>query len=226
MVDPVVQIADAGAPVETLAELLDRLPDIPPERIRMFPYPGTATERDLLEAVESKRGRTCELVDGILIESATGFYEARLACVLIERLESFNSGRDLGIGFAAGAPVRTGRGRVRLPDVSFFLWPHFPRRLLPPGQILDMLPDLVVEILSPKNTARETGRKRSEFFAGGARLVWEVEPATKAVNVYTAVDQFHRVGEEGTLDGGTVLPGFVLSVRSWFERAGRRAEGP
>ncbi len=43
-------MATATAPPETVADLLDRLGRIPPERIRMQPPPGTATEADVLEA--------------------------------------------------------------------------------------------------------------------------------------------------------------------------------
>jgi hypothetical protein len=32
------------------------------------------------------------------------------------------------------------------------------------------------------------------------------------------------LGEEDTLDGGNVLPGFRLSIREWFEKAGEREE--
>ena len=68
-------------------------------------------------------------------------------------------------------------------------------------------------------------RKRGEYFARrGARLVWQVYPDTRRVRVYRAVDQFEEVGEDQTLTGGAVLPGFTLSVRRWFEHAGRREE--
>ncbi len=226
MANHTTELADTDARVETLAGLLNRLQDIPAERVRMRPYPGTATEQDVIEAVESKYGRACELVDGVLVEKAMGYYESRLAFVLIGFLDSYLREHDQGIGLAPDAMIRTEPGRVRLPDVSFFLWDRFPGKVLPAGQILNLVPDFAVEILSPANTRREMERKRGEYFAGGARLVWEVEPAARAVNVYTGVDQFKRVGEDGILDGGTVLPGFALPVRSWFERAGRRAEGP
>jgi Uma2 family endonuclease len=213
------------APVESLAEWMGRIGDVPPERIRMRPYPGTATERDLVEAVESKFGRLCELVDGALVEKLTGWYESRLATVLNSFLEPFLSEHDLGIGPGPGAPVRTQPGQVRLPNVSFLAWNHFPGRVLPSGAILGVAPDFVVEILSPTNTPREMERKRREYFGGGARLVWELDPEARRMRVYTSADQFTEIGEEGTLDGGAVLPGFTLPLRAWFERAGRRAEG-
>ena len=113
-------------------------------------------------------------------------------------------------------------GLVRMPDVSFHAWKHFPNRLLPAGAFVEQAPDLAVEILSPTNTAREMDRKRSEYFAGGSRLAWQVYPPTRRVRVYTAIDTFVELGEEDTLDGGPVLPGFTLSIRRWFERAGLR----
>ena len=39
------------------------------------------------------------------------------------------------------------------------------------------------------------------------------------------VDQVTLIDESGTLDGGDVLPGFVLPIRDWFERAERPFAG-
>jgi Uma2 family endonuclease len=209
-------------PPETLADLLKRLGDIPPERVRMQPPPGLATEQDLLEA-ESRTNRLCELVDRVLVEKPMGYYASRLAAVLIGFMETFLRDHDLGIVLAGDGMVRVER-QVRLPDVSFLSWDHFPGRALPRGAILDRTPDLVVEVISPGNTEREMERKRREYFAGGARLVWQVYPEALGVRVYTTAEQFTELGEDGTLDGGDVLPGFALPIRQWFERAGRRQE--
>jgi hypothetical protein len=65
-------------------------------------------------------------------------------------------------------------------------------------------------------------RKRGEYFTGGATLVWEVYPDEKIVKVFTAAEDFTAIDEAGTLDGGTVLPEFSVSVKEWFERAGQR----
>ncbi len=60
----------------SLAELLERLGDIPPSRIWLHPPLGTATEKDLIEAVD-RDGYLCELVDGVLVEKPMGWYESR-----------------------------------------------------------------------------------------------------------------------------------------------------
>src|SRR5262249_17430509 len=118
--------------------------------------------------------------------------------------------------------MRVRPGQVRVPDVAFYSWEQFPNRLLPPGQILDLVPDLAVEILSPTNTKKKMTRKRREYFARGGKLGWEVYPKKRLVHVFTTPSEKTTVGKNGTLDGGTVLPGFTLSVKEWFERAGER----
>jgi len=199
------------------------LGDIPLSRIRLRPTPGTATEQDVIEA-EAKTGRLCELVDGVLVEKAMGYYEDLLGSVLIQLMGPFAKKHKLGFVLGSAGMMRPQPGLVRMPDVAFYSWSQFPNRRLPRGQILGRTPDLAVEVLSPKNTKREMERKRGEYFRGGARLVWQVYPKKVQVRVYTTVDQFDELGEDQTLTGGAVLPGFKLSVRRWFEYAGQLEE--
>ena len=62
----------------TLADFMEQLGNIPPERILFDPLPGTATEEDVLE-VERRTGLAPELIDGVLVEKAVGYLESRLA---------------------------------------------------------------------------------------------------------------------------------------------------
>ena len=200
-----------------VAELLARLA-VPAERVLLDPPPGSATEDDVI------RHKTCELIDGTLVEKAMGYYESRLGAILIGYLDRFLERHDLGIILDSAGMIRVSAEQIRLPDVSFFLWTHFPNRKLPAGQILDVVPDLAVEVLSPTNTKKEMERKRQEYFNGGSKIVWEVDPILRTVTVYTAPEEFATHDENGTLDGGDVLPGFTLSIRDWFSRAGERIE--
>ncbi|HUG93532.1 MAG TPA: Uma2 family endonuclease [Planctomycetaceae bacterium] len=203
---------------ETLADLLDRLGGIPLNRIRMQPAPGTATEHDLLDP-QYGDSRLCELVDGVVVEKGVGYYESRLAAVLIWYLESFLRRRRLGIVVGADAHTRFRPGLVRMPDVAFVRKERLPKGKVPRTAIASLPPDLAVEIMSRSNTEREMNRKRREYFEAGVRLVWQVYPRRKVVRVYSGVDEFVELGEGDTLDGGDVLPGFSLSISEWFERA-------
>jgi Uma2 family endonuclease len=205
----------------TVADLRDHLGGIPLIRIRLYPFPGTATEQDVLE-LDARENRLCELVDGVLVEKTMGYYEARLALVIGYFLERFLETHDLGIVLGADGMLRLAPRQVRIPDGSFLSWDHFPARVLPAEPIPDLVPDLAVEVLSEGNTRAEMNRKLREYFGAGVRLVWYVDPEARTATVYTAVDQGRTLTEDEALDGGEVLPGFHLPLRDLFARAGQR----
>ncbi len=215
---PAIVMDPAIANLESVAELLERLDDIPPNRIRWKPYPGTATEQDVIAAEGALDKRLCELVDGTLVEKAMGQYESRLGGLILYFIETYLDTHDLGICYGADAMLRIVPGRVRLPDVSFVSWDRLPNRELPAEPIASLVPNLAVEVLSVSNTRREMEGKRRDYFQGGAQLVWEIYPQTRTARVYSSLDQFQEIGAEGALDGGVVLPGFALPLSQLFAR--------
>lgn len=207
----------------TLADLLDQLGNIAPERIRLYPAPGTATEDDIL-AANDQPGRLYELVDGVLVEKAMGFRESLLAAALIEVLRAFVRQRNLGLVTAPDGMMRLAAGLVRLPDVAFISWDRLPQRRVPTAPIPDLAPDLAVEVLSAGNTTREMARKCREYFAAGARLVWLVDPEARTVTVHTSPENPSILSEADTLKGGDVLTGFTLSVSELFAELDRQGD--
>jgi len=205
----------------SLDRLRRDLGDIPLERIRLLPIPGTATERDVT-AIDAHQDRLCELVDGVLIEKPPGFLESCVASRLIHYLEDYSFPRDLGFTVGEGGMMRLRPGLVRIPDVSFICWDRVPGGRVPDLDIAPFAPDLAVEILGPGNTRREMLRKLREYFAAGARLVWLVDPVARTAEVYTSVDRCVTLDENGVLDGGDVLPGFRLRLGDWLDRVRRR----
>jgi Uma2 family endonuclease len=199
----------------TAVDLSDRFGPMPLDRILFDPRPGSATEKDVLDIYQREK-RLCELVDGVLVEKTAGLRESALACTLIQYLRTFVSGKKVGIVTGADGMMRLAPGLVRIPDVSFLFWEHFPNRQLPLEPIPGVFPDLAVEVLSSSNTAQEMARKRRDYFTAGTRLVWEVDPGRRTVMVYTAPEEFTVLHEQDTLDGGTVLPGFTLPLRQLF----------
>jgi Uma2 family endonuclease len=209
------------APIETLADLLESLGNISPARVRFRPLPGTASEQDVL-AVHAREGRLCELVEGVLVEKGMGFRESVLASFLIEALQGFVRPRNLGLVTGEAGMMRLAAGLVRIPDVAFVSWERLPGRRIPGEPIPDLAPDLAVEVLSTSNTAAEMRRKLGEYFAAAVRLVWLVDPAARTVEVYTAPEQSMLLHTEDVLDGGVVLPGFLLSLPDLFAELDRQ----
>jgi Uma2 family endonuclease len=205
---------------QTVADLLHKLGGIPASRVRLVPTPGTATETDVLR-IHDRTDRLYELVDGVLVEKAMGFDESIYALNLAIALGKFLSAHDLGKVIGADGMVRLFPGLVRIPDVAFISWRNFPKSKRARGRIPEIAPDLVVEVLSKGNTAREMKRKLEEYFRSGVCLVWYVDPRRREVKVYTAVDRSITLTEDDHLDGAEVLPGFRLSIRDWFAEAER-----
>jgi Uma2 family endonuclease len=209
----------------TVADLLAHFGDISPSRIRLFPAPGVAAERDVT-AIHDREDRLYELVDGVLVEKVMGYSESTLTCELIYFLKVFLREHDLGNLAGSDGTMRLMPGLVRIPDISFVAWERLPDRRVPDSPLPDLVPDLAVEVLSEGNTAKEMERKLKDYFFAGVRLVWYVDPARRTVQVYTAPDQQTELREGQTLDGGAVLPGFALPLEQMFAKLPRPGNGP
>jgi Uma2 family endonuclease len=210
--------ADFAPAIKTMAEVVHDLGDIPLERIRAFPPPGTATVEDLLKP----HGHTCELIDGVLVEKPVGARESMLAIALGAALRDFIQKDDLGVILGADGLLWILPDVLRAPDVSFIPWSSFPDEELPEDAYWKVAPALAAEVLSRTNTKAEIGRKLTQLFDAGTQLAWVIDPKTQSAKVHTSPKRFKEIGPSGTLDGGKVLPGFKLSLADLFAVTKRR----
>jgi Uma2 family endonuclease len=212
---------EAPPEVDTLADHLERLGNVPLERILMHPAPGTATEEDCLAVLEAPNKRLCELVDGTLVEKAMGQREAMLGGYVYRRIDEFLDDNDLGVVYPADAPFRILPRQVRLPDASFFSWDRIGGEI-PKEPMPRRIPDLAAEVISENNTVKEMQRKLQDYFASGVRVVWVFYPKTETAEVYTSPTRKRRIPRDGILDGGKLLPGFSLPLKKLFPRVNRK----
>lgn len=191
-----------------VAELIERFGGIPPERIRMTPFPGTATEADL----NSPLGKGCELLDGTLVEKVMGSKEGFFGMNLGRLIGNHVEANSLGVVLGGDGEIRLGPGLVRKPDVTFIPWESFPDAGIPDEVYWTVAPGLVVEVLSRWNTTQEIDRKLAEFFAVGCKIAWVIDPPTRTAKVYTSAKRFKLLDDTGVLDGGRVVPGFSIPL--------------
>ena len=204
----------------TVAELIERLGNVPAQRVRLHPPPGEATVEDLIRNNDVEQDVPCELIDGVLVEKAPmSYFEDSLTTVLATFLHTFLWQTRLGKGFTAGAIYQMSEGNYRLPDFSVCLKDKFPSGKVERVPYVDFAPDLAVEVLSAGNTPEEIERKRQELFASGTKLIWVVDPAARTVEVFTGPDAKTTLTEQDILTGGDLLPGFELSIQEWFHQA-------
>ena len=212
----------------SLGDLLRHLGGISPDRVRLDPPPGRATEKHVI-AFDAHEDRLYELIDRVLVEKAPGFAESVAAVQIGASISTFERRRELGIVTGASGPFHFAPGQVRMPDVAFTSWDRLPGRTVPDEAIPDLAPDLAIEVLSAGNTKGEMERKLKDYFSAGVRLVWYIDWRRRTAEVYTAPDQGREFTEGQALDGGDVLPGFRLPLRPVFEcltpPSGRRRNG-
>ena len=196
----------------TAAAWHESLGGVPLERIRFDPPPGSATIEQALGITE--RERSVELVNGTLVEKAMGAWESNVAMRLSHALMSFADEHRLGVIFGPDATLRMLGGNMRMPVASFVARDRVPTDDAP---VPLLCPDLIAEVLSRKNTKAEIDTKLAEFFGGGTRLAWVIDPRKRTVAVYRVPTAPSIVLDAaGQLDGEGVLPGFRHPVAELF----------
>ncbi|HVU13494.1 MAG TPA: Uma2 family endonuclease [Phototrophicaceae bacterium] len=80
---------------------------------------------------------------------------------------------------------------------------------------LILVPDLCVEVISANDSYFDVDEKVEGYLKDGVRLIWVINPRLKRITALTSTNTV-RLTEADTLDGGDVLPGFSLSVRTLF----------
>lgn len=208
----------------TFAELLELLGGVPLDRILTRPAPGMATERDVERLLDSPKRRLCELVHGVLLEKAMGLKESRIGGIVFHHFENYSEEYGKGTAFSADGALRIFPGLIYIPDVSFIFDEQLPDGEIPEEPIPDLFPDLAVEVLSKGNTKGEMQRKLRDYFRAGTKQVWLVDPRKQVVDVYTSPSKRTRFTREDTLEGGDMLPGFELPVKTLFAKRARRGK--
>jgi Uma2 family endonuclease len=79
----------------------------------------------------------------------------------------------------------------------------------------DIMPDLLVEVVSPGASRREVEGKVRMWLEAGVRLVFVAWIRTRTVSVYESSTQVRVLTVDDVLDGGDVLPGFSCPFGSF-----------
>jgi Uma2 family endonuclease len=174
-----------------------------------------------LTAIDVERiaipGKQVELVRGrLVVREPPGTRHGAIAATLAYVVSSFVRQRGLGMVFAqdTGFKIASDPDTVRAPDVAFIARDRADG--IPQRGYAALAPDLVAEILSPDDAPGEVLAKVGDWLAAGARLAWVVDPRRATIQVYRQDGSLSILGENDSLDGENVLPGFVCAVREVF----------
>jgi Uma2 family endonuclease len=82
--------------------------------------------------------------------------------------------------------------------------------------LIDGVPVLAIEILSPSDTQVEIDEKIDDYLAAGVALVWIVDPHDQTVTIYRADKEPELVNIRQELTAEPHVPGFRVAVKEFF----------
>lgn len=183
---------------------------------RLFPLQGHWTEAAYL-ALDANH-RIVELRDGFLeVHPVPSFLHQFISQFLLQVLNEFLRGRNLGAAVMAPCPVRLAESRLREPDV-FVVRPQHLTSLQEPSSGADM----VVEVVSPgaKSRHRDLIEKRAEYAEAQIPEYWIVDPEKRTITVLalgeTAEYEVHGEFAAGQRATSQLFPDFSVEVDAVF----------
>ena len=180
--------------------------------------PKLLTAADLLRL--HSKGVRGELIRGVLQETMpAGLKHGEIAAALMALFWIHVRPARLGRVFGSDTGVLLERNpdTVREPDVAYVAAASLPLDADISGYC-PVVPDLVVEIVSPTDDEREVANKAAMWLHYGARMVLVINPESRTIQVRRPGAPAVTLTIHDTLDGGDVLPGFTCPVRDILER--------
>jgi Uma2 family endonuclease len=79
-----------------------------------------------------------------------------------------------------------------------------------------IVPDFVIEIVSPTDSFSKIDEKVDAYLADGVRLVWVLDPQRRKAFVYSPDDEPKHLSGDDLLDAGDVVLGFRITLQALF----------
>lgn len=178
----------------------------------------TYTIADLWELSHST-GKRYELVKGELRElTPTGWQHGVVTANMTRLLAEHVLQNRLGIvlGAETGCVLKADEpATVRAADVAFVSWKRLSSAEVPKGYS-SVVPDLVVEVLSPSDSFLSVMETVQDWLGAGARAVWVVDPSERRISIHKPDSAVQFLAEADTLEDEQVLPGSACKVSDVF----------
>jgi Uma2 family endonuclease len=158
-----------------------------------------------------------EVIDGQYVEKSVGAYSSWLALQLYRLLDAYITQHRLGIAVTEMVFILDAeRDLRRRPDVAFVSAEKWPVGQPPPPEgDWAVIPDLAVEVLSPREETRHSLKKINEYFQYGVQEVWLAIPESRMVYCYADANAA-RILHAADVLTTPLVPGWSLEVGKWL----------
>ena len=157
--------------------------------------------------------RIFEFIDGEVVEKMPSFEPSSIGLTLGFYVKQHVLQNKSGYVTGADGGYIMPNGDIFIPDVGYISKERLSQK---PDREVPIPPDLAIEVKSPTDRKRAMRTKAEKYIAGGTKLVWLVFPDEQLIEVYKPDEDVIPLGMDDVLDGGEVLPGFILKVSDIF----------
>lgn len=182
----------------------------------------------LAEFLEAFHQQPFELINGErIIKMSNMFFHSELIRLLFVALYTYTVAEQAGEVFSETTFILPGHydsswvEGSRIPDLMYYSGDRIKQykqenpdhRFMP----LALVPDLVVEVVSPNDKVSELDAKIDAYLADGVRFVWVIDPQRRKVHLHEPDNEMViQLSGDAVLDGGEVLPGFQMALPKLF----------
>lgn len=176
----------------------------------------TVTPDELLAMPDNN---TMELVNGRIVEKNVGAESAETEGLFLFRFQTFLQSNAVAKVFSSSLGYRCFRvepDRIRKPDGTIVRSDRLAALADPNPGFMPIVPDLAVEVVSPKDLSYEVEEKILEYMEAGFPLVWVAHPKPRTITVYQPGQRPVVFTSSDDITAEQVLPGFRCKVADFF----------
>ncbi len=157
-----------------------------------------------------------EVEYGVVVEKDMGAKAIGIADIISQLFGSHVREKRLGQFFTEMMYVLDSELDLRRrPDVSFVSTATWPLDRELPETDWELIPDLVVEVVSTNDNAGKVMSKVDEYFSYGVKEVWVVYPTAQKAIQFVGSNQLKSIDRAGSLET-TLIPGYALPMTELF----------
>jgi Uma2 family endonuclease len=159
-----------------------------------------------------------ELVRGQVVRyPMPGAEHGVVASIANFELRAFAQANKLGRVMGNDTLIRIAADTARGADVCFLSYAKCPAEQRLPRGVLEIIPELVIEVRSPSDLWTDAMSKAIDYLRAGVAAVVILDPKTRSASVFRSGDRQDTFEGDQALTIPDVLPGFDVPVARFFE---------
>ncbi len=151
----------------------------------------------------------------ILIMSPTGGETGIRNFDIIGQFWIWNNRYRLGYCFDSSTCFKFPNGANRSPDVSFILKERWERLSLQDREKFPpIVPDFVLELMSPSDSLKETQDQMEEYRDNGVKLGWLINRKNRQLEIYRLEQKKEVLENPPSISTPDILPELILNLET------------